>query len=244
MVMPALPRAHLILVYVYLSLASFETRLNAGARLDDSRQFRKRGLLEGCRSPMCRREIVMIAVAGVVVGGIARGTSLQRAIVRQWTTGDHQPFFGSGAFALQARLHPACDHLDSHWTLLTVSYRQSPPGSRIERLAPRRYRLPGWLWTTTTALIRGWQRFQVTHRGGAGHAQHIALAALTQRLAKPRVAAELIITGDPTVWDVRTPRVEHLQTLLLTCSVTNLRRHMACVAPLFVTCPFLGQVQT
>src|SRR5262244_3511839 len=244
MVMPALPRAHLILVHAYLSLASFETRLNAGARLDDARQFRKRGLLEGCRSPMCRREVVMIAVAGVVVAGIARGASLHRAIVRQWTTGDHQPFCGAGAFALQARLHPACDHLDGYRPLLTVSYRQSAPGSRIERLAPRRHRLPGWLWTTTTALIRGWQRFEVTHRGGAGHAQHIALAALTQCLAKPRVAAELIITGDPTVWDVRTPRVEHLQTLLLTCSVTNLRRHMACVAPLFVTCPFLGQVQT
>src|SRR5882672_9491276 len=164
MVMPALPRAHLVLVHAYLSLASFETRLNAGARLDDARQFRKRGLLECCRSPMCRREVVMIAVAGVVVGGIARGASLQRAIVRQWTTGDHHPFFGSGAFALQARLHPAFDHLDSHRTLLTVSYRQSPPGARIERLAPRRHRLPGWLWTTTTALIRGWQRFQVTHR--------------------------------------------------------------------------------
>src|SRR6266849_7777669 len=80
---PCLPRPCLV-----------ETRLNAGARLDDARQFRKRGLLECCRSPMCRRKVVMIAVAGVVVGGIARGASLQRAIVRQWTTGDHQPFFG------------------------------------------------------------------------------------------------------------------------------------------------------
>src|SRR5215831_7323335 len=243
MVMPALPRAHLILVHAYLSLASFETRLNAGTRLDDSRQFRKRGLLECCRSPMCRREVVMIAVAGVVVGGIARGARLQRALVRQWTTGDHQPFFGSGAFALQARLHPACDHLDSHWTLLTVSYRQSPPGSRIERRAPSCHRLPGWLRTTTTALILGWQRFQVTHRGGAGHAQHIALAALTQRLAKPRVAAELIITGDPTVWDVHAPGVEHLQALFLADVVTHRWRDVACVAPWLVACPCLGQIQ-
>src|SRR4029450_281945 len=243
MVMPALPRAHLGLVHAYLSLASFETRLNAGARLDDSRQFRKRGLLKCCHSALGRREVVMIAVAGVVVGGIARGASLQRAIVRQWTTGDHQPFFGSGAFALQARLHPAFDHLDSHRTLLTVSPRQSPPGSRIERLAPSRHRLPGWLWTTTTALIRGWQRFEVTHRGGAGHAQHIALAALTQRLAKPRVAAELIITGDPTVWDVRTPRVEHLQTLLLARLVMNLWWHVTCLTPLLIAYPFLRQIQ-
>src|SRR5215510_4492336 len=55
---------------------------------------------------------VMVAVAGVVIRGIARGTSLQRAIVCHRTTGDHQPFCGSGAFVLQARLHPAFDHLD------------------------------------------------------------------------------------------------------------------------------------
>src|SRR5215813_12396856 len=241
--MPAVPGAHLVLVHPYLSLAAFKTRLNAGARLDDARQFPKRRLLECHPTSIARREVILIAVAGVVIGGIARDTSLQWALVRQRTTGDHQPLCGSGAFALHPRLHPILDHLDGYRTLLTVSYRQSPPGSRIERLAPRRPRLPGWLWTTTTALIRGWQRFEVTHRGGAGHAQHLALAALTQCLAKPRVAAERILTGAPTVWDVRTPRVEHLQTLLLTCAGTNLRRHMACVAPLFVTCPFLGQGQ-
>ena len=41
---------------------------------------------------------------------------------------------GSGAFALHPRLHPACDHLDGHRTLLAVSHRESPPGYRIERL--------------------------------------------------------------------------------------------------------------
>jgi hypothetical protein len=112
----------------------------------------------------------MIAVVGVVSGSITRGAWLQRAIVPQRSTGDHQPLCGSGAFALHPRLHSTLDHLDGYRTLLTVSYRQSPPGSRIERLAPRRHRLPGWLWTTTTALIRGWQRFEVTYRGGTGHA--------------------------------------------------------------------------
>src|SRR5262249_37086001 len=97
----------------------------------------------------------LIAVAGVVIGGIARGTSLQGALICQRTTGDHQPLCGSGALALHPRLHPTLDHLDGYRPLLTVSDRQSPPGSRIERLAPRRHRLPGWLWTTTTALIRG-----------------------------------------------------------------------------------------
>src|SRR5438445_13400524 len=137
MVMPAVPRAHLVLVHAYLSLASFETRLNAGARLDDARQFRKRGLLEYCRSPMCRREVVMITVAGIIVGGIARGASLQRASVRQWTTRDHQPLLGSGTLVPHARPNPAFDHLDSQWTLLTVPYRQSTAASRTQPHAPR-----------------------------------------------------------------------------------------------------------
>src|SRR5262249_41805922 len=96
-----------------------------------------------------------------------------------------RPLCGSGAFAPQPRLPPTLDHLDGYRTLLTVSDRQSPPGARIERLAPRRHRLPGWLWTTTTALIRGWQRVEGTHRGGAGHAQHIAHAT---RRASPDIA--------------------------------------------------------
>src|SRR5262245_50676634 len=204
------PRAHLVLVHAYLALASFETRLNGGARLDDSRQFRQRRFLECHRGSMCRREVIMIAVAGIVLCGIASGASLQRTIVRERAPGDHQPLFRSSAFALQAHLHSAFDHLDSHGTLLSIAHRECPPGSRSERLAPRRHRLPGWLWTTTASLIRGWQRFQITHRGGAGHPQHIALTALTQRLTKPRVATEFIIAGDPAVWHMCTPCIEHL----------------------------------
>src|SRR5262245_25101034 len=104
MVMPALPGTYLVLVHAHFALASFKARLNAGACLDDARQVRKRGLLECHGGPTRRREIVMIAVAGVVIGGIARGTSLQWALVRQRTPGDHQPFFGSGAFVLHPRL--------------------------------------------------------------------------------------------------------------------------------------------
>src|SRR5215471_7711566 len=167
--MPAVPCAHLVLVHAYLAFAAFETRLNAGTRFDDARQFLNRGLLE-CHPPsIARREVIMIAVAGVLIGGIARGTSLQRALVCHRTTGDHQPFFGSGAFALHPRLHPACDHLDGHWTLLSVSHRKCPPGVRIEQLPPSRHRLPGGLWTTTASLIRRWQRFQVANGGIAGH---------------------------------------------------------------------------
>ena len=72
---------------------------------------------------------------------------------------------------------------------------------------------------------------------------HLALAAFTQRLAKPRVATELIIAGDPTVWDVHAPGVEHLQALFLTRLVTYLWRHMACLASLLVASPLLRQGQ-
>src|SRR5262249_13855575 len=79
--------------------------------------------------------------------------------------------------------------------------------------------------------------------GSAGHPQHIAFTPLAQLLTKPRVATELIITGDPTMWDVRAPCVEHLQALFLAGLVTHLWRDVACVAPLLVACPFLGEIQ-
>src|SRR5688500_2747323 len=130
--MPALPGAHLILIHAHLAFASFETRLNAGARLDHSRQFPTRRLLECHPTSIARREVIMIAVAGIVIRGIARGASLQPAFVRQRTPGNDQPLFGSSAFALHPRLHPAFDHLGGYRTLLTVSHHESPPGSRIE----------------------------------------------------------------------------------------------------------------
>ena len=71
---------------------------------------------------------------------------------------------------------------------------------------------------------------------------HIALAALTQRLAQPCVATELIITGNPAMWHFRTPLVEHRQTLLLACLVTHLWRHMACLTPLLIAGPFLREI--
>src|SRR5437660_4902488 len=157
--MPAVPGAHLILIHTHFALASFAARLNAGARLDHPCEFPTRRLFACHPASIARREVIMVAVAGVVIGSITRGARLQRALVRQWTTGDDQPLFGSGAFALHPRLHPACDHLDGHWALLTVSHRASPPGSRIQRLAPRRHRLPGGLWTTPAAWIRRRQRF-------------------------------------------------------------------------------------
>src|SRR5262249_60918197 len=79
--------------------------------------------------------------------------------------------------------------------------------------------------------------------GSAGHPQHIAFTPLAQLLTKPRVATELIITGDPTMWDVRAPCVEHLQALFLAGLVTHLWRGGACVAPLLGAWPFLGEIQ-
>ena len=69
------------------------------------------------------------------------------------------------------------------------------------------------------------------------------LAALTQFLAKPWVATELIITRDPALWHVLTPLVKHLQTLLLACLGTHLGRHVACVASWLVASPLLRERQ-
>src|SRR5207237_6923613 len=102
--------AHLIRVHADLAFASFTTRFNAGARLDDPRQFRQRRLLKLRPGHRRRTEGVMVAMPGVVIGGIARGAGLQRPVVRQGPTGDHQPLLASGALALHPCLYPALDH--------------------------------------------------------------------------------------------------------------------------------------
>src|SRR5712692_6126827 len=83
--------AHLVLVHPRLALAPFEARFNAGARLDDPRQFPKRRLLERHLAPIRRREVIMIAMPGVLIGGIPRGAGLQGTVVRERTPGNHQP---------------------------------------------------------------------------------------------------------------------------------------------------------
>ncbi len=62
-------------------------------------------------------------------------------------------------------------------------------------------------------------------------------------MAKPRVAAQFIIARHPAMRHLITPRVEHLQTLLLTRLVANLWRDVACLASWLVACPVLGQGQ-
>src|SRR5262249_42838615 len=74
--------------------------------------------------------------------------------------------------------------------------------------------------------------------------QHIALTALAQRVAKPRVAAQFIITGDPAVRHLFPPRVEHLQALLLPCVIPHLWPDVACLASLRIAGPLFGQRQT
>src|SRR4029450_7187614 len=98
--MPAPPAAHLVLIHAHFALPPFEARFNAGARLDDPRQFRQRRLCQLPLRPTRRTEIVMIAVAGILIGGIARGARSPYAVVRERLPGDDQPFLGSGAFAL------------------------------------------------------------------------------------------------------------------------------------------------
>src|SRR5215471_5910455 len=66
---------------------------------------------------------------------------------------------------------------------------------------------------------------------------------LAQLLAKPRVAAQFIIAGDPAVRHLVPPRVEHLQTLVLARLIAYLQWHMAFLTSLLVPCPVFGQGQ-
>src|SRR5262249_49080574 len=86
-----------------------------------------------------------IAIAGVLLAGLARGLCLQQTVVRERMTGDYQPLLGPGAFALQACLHAAGDQLDRHRTFLALAHRQPRPYIRLRGLLPRRHRVPWWL---------------------------------------------------------------------------------------------------
>src|SRR4029450_13868336 len=142
-------------------------------------------------------------------------------------TSDHQPLLGPSAFALQARLHAACDQLNLHWTLLALAHRPPRPDIRLQGLPPGHHRLPWWLRRPSAPLIGREWGLQVAHRGGTGDPQDIAFASLPQCLTKPRVAAELIVTRHPAVRHLLAPRVEHLQALLVPRMILHLRRDVA-----------------
>src|SRR5262245_45546252 len=73
--------------------------------------------------------------------------------------------------------------------------------------------------------------------------QHIALTALAQVVAKPRVATQFIVTRDPAVRHLLTPHVEHLQALLWSRLIPYCWWHVACLASVLVLCPLLRQGQ-
>src|SRR5262244_795756 len=99
--MPALPGPHLIFAHAHLAFASLEARFNARASLDHPCQFPQRRLRERSRTPSGRREVVMVAVALILIRSIPRGTGPPCPVVREEPTGDHQPRCGSRAFALE-----------------------------------------------------------------------------------------------------------------------------------------------
>src|SRR5215813_12852264 len=134
MVVPTLPGAHLVLVHAHFTLAALEAGFNAGARLDHPRQLFQRRFLERPFGPTGRREIIMVAMPGVLIGGIVRGAGFQGTVVCTRTPGAHQPLLGSQALARDPCLYPAHDHLDVYRPFLTVSHREAPPGCRIKAL--------------------------------------------------------------------------------------------------------------
>src|SRR6266536_929317 len=114
--------------------------------------------------------------------------------------------------------------------LLTVPFSGMllTPQDGLQCLAPTAHQIPVYLMVFSPFLCRAFT---------AHHPQHIALTALAQLVAKPRVAAQLIITGDPAVRHLIPPRVEHLQTLFLSRLRVYFQRHMACLASWLVPCP-------
>jgi hypothetical protein len=117
------------------------------------------------------------------------------------------------------------------------------PSSCMACLTPRTHRLPGGFRSTPTPLIRRQRRLQIAHRRVTGHPQHIPFATLTQLVTKLRVASQLIVSRHPAVRHLLSPRVEHLQALLMPRVIPHLRRDVALRTPLCIPGPVLGQGQ-
>src|SRR5438067_13538313 len=103
--MPVLPGAHLIRIHSDFALASCKTRFNTGTCFDHPRQVCQRRFFERQLGPSRRREVIMVAMLGVLIGGIASGAGLDGPVVRQGTTVDLYPLFGSWVCSLDPRLH-------------------------------------------------------------------------------------------------------------------------------------------
>src|SRR5215471_19627292 len=184
---------------------------------------------------------IPVAIAGVLIAGIPRCLRLPRAVVRERTTSDHQPFLGPCPFAFQPRLHASGEHLDRNRAFLPVSHAHVCPSLCLACLTPRTHPLPGGFRSTPTPLIRRQRRLQVAHRRGTEHPQHIPFATLAQRVTKLRVAPQLIVPRHPAVRNMLSPRVEHLQTLVLSRLIAYLRRDVALRTPVRIPGPVLGQ---
>src|SRR5215510_3103966 len=104
--------------------------------------------------------------------------------------------------------------------------------------------MPRGFWTPSTPCIRGQRGLKIAHRRAARHPQDIPLSPFAELVAKLRVATQFIIAGDPAVWHLIPPRVEHLHTLLLAGLVPHLRWHVAGLASWLIPCPLLRQRQT
>src|SRR5438128_460663 len=85
------------------------------------------------------------------------------------------------------------------------------------------------------------RRLEVAHRRVTGHPQHIPFATLAQLVTKPCVAPQLIVTRHLAVWHLLSPRVEHLQALLVPRVIPHLRWDVALLTPLCILCPVLRQ---
>src|SRR5207247_11343507 len=74
----------ILLVHAHLTFAAFEARFNAGARLDHTCQFRQRRLFHLPLGHARRTEVVMIAVAGILIGGIVDRKSTRLNSSHEW----------------------------------------------------------------------------------------------------------------------------------------------------------------
>ena len=82
-----LGKPHNLLSINAFKVQGVDFEFNASTSLDHPCQFPKRRLRERSRTPNGRREVVMVVIALVLIGGISRGTGLPCPIIREGPPG-------------------------------------------------------------------------------------------------------------------------------------------------------------
>ena len=181
MMVPTLPRSHLVVGQPCFALGTLQAFFDAMLRLEHAGEFRH-------GSGQCRVGEQVIVFPGSVRLPLAE---------------HHQQFRHVRHSAFHARLHQRPSNLHHHRPSLAIADLDGLPRRCRQGSAPAVHTSEGHSPPPTVTFVRRLGYGQVTHQRVRRHGQQIALVARPQFLAKPRTTAQFVVAGNPGVRQCR-----------------------------------------